>query len=755
MGLKWNYLVILILSILINRSNQTQQQQQQQSRHHSAYNYQNLQNMQPTYNDTSGLCPKFYYYAYRIVQNCSSLNLASNWPTLAIDQKFVTELLLLNNMFSNQLPYTQINNYYHLKLLDLSSNSISESTTDLQLIDCNANDLREINLNYNSFSRFPMLGVNCTALLQVLRLRNNNINTIDDLNVFRNPTDLMPNLKTLDLAYNKIEALNKNNITLLSRFPSLAYLNLIGNRIKYIQENPFMWTPNLMYLNVDSNQIQCESRLTWFKYFLINRATPIQAISPNGTQLAANYTPTCFSLLTQTDESIIDLSNSAFYSDIYLTTKVKDAANVNAMAGDTIDLDCSQFSVPPSDLWWLFNDRILSKIVTPGSPYQFIENFNSSFSPNNKTSVLRIKNIYDKLGGTYSCQAYYLNKEPNQYKNITSLQFKVNVQPNPNINSGSLSAGAIAGIVIGSILGFLLLCLLLFLCIWCCCYRRGLCCFKNSSANSSTSSSSSSNLYNKKRGTFTSSSVSSKYSMSSKEKQMSELEENQSGFKDINRSRPNYVTNTISKAGSQQNTRNTSMYPDSSGSWLILPNNKTDNLESNLNVSPRFNQKSFEKYDETLVYNVNNANLSPQHPHIYTIRHPVEYVSTNEAFLNDNNNLESNKNVRFNNNIDELNREIENYNVTNNNNNNNTVNFTTKRYLPANYQQSMYHNLNEGNFNTDHYNNQINIAHEIYLTSSNRPAGSNKQYISSNLEVISTNPNKIENNSYLKYDSDV
>ena len=226
----------------------------------------------PSYIDRSGLCPKLYYAAYRIIQNCSSLNLASNWPVQAIDQKFVTELLLLNNSFLSTLPYMQINNYYHLKLLDLSFNFISEFTTDLKLIDCGLNDLSAINLNYNLFKVFPLFGANCTQQIDTLRLRYNEITSIDGTTATFYPQ--MPNLRLLDLAYNMIQSLNVNKMTLLQKFPNLVFLNLEKNQIKFIQENPFVYIPNLSYLNVEGNQLQCEMRLLWFKKYLRGKFNP-------------------------------------------------------------------------------------------------------------------------------------------------------------------------------------------------------------------------------------------------------------------------------------------------------------------------------------------------------------------------------------------------------------------------------------------------------------------------------------------------
>lgn len=250
-----------------------------------------------------------------------------------------------------------------------------------------------MNLNYNQFSRFPVFNRTC-GCLRALRLNNNkNLVVLDNPLVYMNNiTRAHPSLIYLDLANCSIQYINWNNYTLFYHFPSLAYLNLYGNQIKAIYANPFIWAPPLQYLTFEGNQIQCTVDILWVKYYLLNKLPPqILTILPNGSVTNIPYRPTCFSILTNNTEDILNLTNSSFYTSIYLWSSLGNNSVIKINAGKTIDLDCWAYSIPPPDLWWTFDDRVLDRVDTTGSSYQLIQNFNSTFNPYNKTSVLRIK----------------------------------------------------------------------------------------------------------------------------------------------------------------------------------------------------------------------------------------------------------------------------------------------------------------------------------------------------------------------------
>lgn len=415
----------------------------------------------PNYVDNSSVCPKLYFSTNRVVQNCSSLNLAAKWIVGNIDSHFVTELILSNNNFKANLPSTEINQYDSLTLLDLSSNFISELTTDLQRIDCKINNFKTFIFNHNSFTQIPLLNSNCMNSIEKIFMNNNKLLVnFDNENTFTNQintqttTKTMEKLKYLDVSYCNIEELNKGNFSILKYFPKLVYLNLIGNKIKYIYQNPFQQLQYLNYLSFEQNNIFCDIDIIWVKDYLRSRNSriccdtePVLPINPSIIEIlpdggigSKNYTPTCFSPLTIKNESILTFPNHLFLIYIQLTTTLENK-EISVNSGDSISLDCSLFSQPASDLWWSFNDRILSKTVTPNSPYHFKENFDSSNAANllNKTSVLTIKKSTQNLAGKYSCNAFYFNYEPNQYLSISNLSFQVCIFFNFSLSNKSIN----------------------------------------------------------------------------------------------------------------------------------------------------------------------------------------------------------------------------------------------------------------------------------------------------------------------------
>lgn len=215
------------------------------------------------------------------------LNLANNQIKF-IDEYAFSGLSKLQklDLFNNKLHYIVIgafNDCTNLRKLDLSYNGLAAlGNTAFR----NQTKLEQLNLSNNKFERFPSdIFSNMTHLTDII-LSNNLINTInlESLrgNVYLHHNQLTslskfgPNLKTLDLGYNKIKRiplnvfenskdLNKlhlhhnqiNNIPVeaFKNLKSLNTLNLMENNIAKVEIGTFKDLINLHFLNISSNQI--------------------------------------------------------------------------------------------------------------------------------------------------------------------------------------------------------------------------------------------------------------------------------------------------------------------------------------------------------------------------------------------------------------------------------------------------------------------------------------------------------------------
>ncbi|KAM9328061.1 serine/threonine-protein kinase 11-interacting protein isoform 2-T2 [Pholidichthys leucotaenia] len=107
-----------------------------------------------------------------------------------------------------------------LKSLDLSHNKIQECAEFLKPL----SELQHLNLGYNCLQRAPTLGLSARAKLLTLILRNNELETI-------NGVELLSSLQHLDLAYNFL--LEHSQLAPLSLLHCLNTLNLEGNPLYY------------------------------------------------------------------------------------------------------------------------------------------------------------------------------------------------------------------------------------------------------------------------------------------------------------------------------------------------------------------------------------------------------------------------------------------------------------------------------------------------------------------------------------------
>ena len=141
----------------------------------------------------------------------------------------------LNNRYKNQL--NKINKKYKLKLTG-NENKLNLSHNNLEI-----NDLQLF-----SGIKFPYL--------EELSLQNNNINSIDVLNLFE-----MPNIRWINLSYNKIADIS--NLQYISKkIQKLEKINLKSNVIDKIDILNNDLFPNIREINIQNNdEIDFESKI--------------------------------------------------------------------------------------------------------------------------------------------------------------------------------------------------------------------------------------------------------------------------------------------------------------------------------------------------------------------------------------------------------------------------------------------------------------------------------------------------------------
>ena len=198
---------------------------------------------------------------------------------------------------------TTFNGLIVLTFLSLDNNLISEIHSEAFH---NNSNVRDINLNGNSFSSIPLAIQNLT-FLKTLDLGENSISDMDV------KLSGLPNLYGLRLTGNQIFNVTG---TIFKELPSLKVINLARNQIHSVAEGSFDVNTNLQAVRLDANYLTdisglfanlpnllwlnvSDNRLTWFDYSLIPSQLMWLDLHRNHIgQLENNYGRTEFRLQT-------------------------------------------------------------------------------------------------------------------------------------------------------------------------------------------------------------------------------------------------------------------------------------------------------------------------------------------------------------------------------------------------------------------------------------------------------------------------
>uniref|UniRef100_A0A3P9K5X9 Leucine-rich repeat-containing protein 23 n=1 Tax=Oryzias latipes TaxID=8090 RepID=A0A3P9K5X9_ORYLA len=229
--------------------------------------------------------------------------------------------LNLNNMKLNDIA--AISSYIHIRLLDLSNNSLTDLSPlaslkqllwlkvdkndvasfrgqpfaeliYLQRLNMAANQLNDgdglvgpalesLNLTGNKIQQLHCFQTSCFGNLLTLELRGNHLETTDGLN--------LPNLQRLYLAENGIKHLEG-----LDKLESLAILHIRDNKLETLEG----LSPNmkcLQYLNVRGNSIAEEKALQ--SLGLVAKSLQALVLSENPLVSTVDYRPNVLTLLPQ------------------------------------------------------------------------------------------------------------------------------------------------------------------------------------------------------------------------------------------------------------------------------------------------------------------------------------------------------------------------------------------------------------------------------------------------------------------------
>eukprot|EP00111_Clytia_hemisphaerica_P017441 TCONS_00051608-protein len=180
--------------------------------------------------------------------------------------RFLIKLDLSHNRletFKNDAFYLE-----SLTEMDLSGNKIAFPSKDLF---SKTQAMARLNLSNNNIRSLSENSFMYLQNLKYLDLSTNNISV--GMKEFDKVFLWLKNLKTLNIRRNKILLLPTNSFPGLG---ALEVLDLAGNDIKYIERNALSNLKNLVELNIDTRDLDCDCSITWFRDWLSLQTTLIK-----------------------------------------------------------------------------------------------------------------------------------------------------------------------------------------------------------------------------------------------------------------------------------------------------------------------------------------------------------------------------------------------------------------------------------------------------------------------------------------------
>ncbi|XP_071645842.1 uncharacterized protein [Temnothorax longispinosus] len=169
-------------------------------------------------------------------------NKVLNFDLLTLDKHRPLNKLILSRNNIVLLPINELKNLKRLKILDLSQNQLDNIHSDIFK---NLNELEDLDYSSNLLWGFDISILNTVSSLSKLNLSHNHINNLE-----KSSENATTKLKILDVSHNNLIDLN-----FLDGMLELDYLNLSFNKFNTLPANLLLNMQQLKILRINNNQL--------------------------------------------------------------------------------------------------------------------------------------------------------------------------------------------------------------------------------------------------------------------------------------------------------------------------------------------------------------------------------------------------------------------------------------------------------------------------------------------------------------------
>ncbi|KAL0105798.1 hypothetical protein PUN28_015896 [Cardiocondyla obscurior] len=228
-----------------------------------------------------------------LIINCYDKNLGNNevlnFDLLTLDKRRPLNKLILSKNNIVFLPINELKNLKHLKGLDLSQNQLNNIHSDIFK---HLNEIEDLNYSNNLLWAFDISILNTVPSLSKLNLSYNYLNNLEW------NSENATKLKTLDVSHNNLIDLN-----FLDGMPKLEYLNLSFNKLASLPVDSLLNMRCLKILSVNNNELLSLN----FQYFSLSL---LELHAKNNFINTVTFDKSSIHILNIQNNSIFNLNNN-------------------------------------------------------------------------------------------------------------------------------------------------------------------------------------------------------------------------------------------------------------------------------------------------------------------------------------------------------------------------------------------------------------------------------------------------------------